>query len=80
MIKSFHERMAELHRKPNLTAAEKSELNMCIWKNEEWVHSMIKLQNHSFVAQMFGDTESLHTICGLIDELQNDPHMTKVGV
>lgn len=78
-MKSFHERLAELHMKPNRTAEEMMEFHVCLLRNTEYVHSMLKLNNHSLAASMVGDTGYHHDICAKIDELERDPHSTKVS-
>lgn len=78
-MKSFHERLAELHMKPNRTAQETMEFHICLLRNTDYVHSMKKLEMHSYVATLWNCAESQHEICAKIDELEQDPHATKVS-
>lgn len=78
MMKSFHVRMAELTFKREKTAEDMRELKHCLQLNLDYVQSMANLENHSLAASIIGNDEEQHAICKLIDELQDDPHASKL--
>ncbi|WP_437349323.1 DUF7667 family protein [Paenibacillus humicus] len=80
MVKSFHQRLAELYtlnKARELTRAEMDEFNHCLLQNAKFVHEIAYLENLSLMASMTHDVDWQHEICMEIDMLTMDPHAVK---